>query len=208
MQTFIECICDFCNQKFTRVRKNVIYRSKSKKTFCNKNCSILYRTKTVINPCGNCTKPVERTVAEYESSKSKKVFCNHSCAATYNNTHKKYGIRVSKLELFIKTKLSETYPDIEIHYNRKDAINSELDIYIPILGLAFELNGIFHYEPIYGADKLSKVKNNDSRKIQACVEKGIELCIVDVSDFTYFKKEKAMKYFSILNSFIKQKLNS
>jgi len=48
------------------------------------------------------------------------------------------------------------YPDLVIHFNKKDAINSELDIYIPSLKLAFELNGIFHYEPIFGKENFLK----------------------------------------------------
>ena len=83
--------------------------------------------------------------------------------------------------------MSIQYPNLEIHYNRKDAINSELDIYIPELELAFELNGIFHYEPIYGAEKLQQIQNNDDRKFQACLEKGISLCIIDTSSLKYFK---------------------
>ena len=80
-----------------------------------------------------------------------------SCAATYNNKNKTHGTRRSKLECFIEKKLSELYPDLTIHYNQKDTINSELDIYIPSFKLAFELNGIFHYEPIYGEEKLNQI---------------------------------------------------
>ena len=83
------------------------------------------------------------------------------------------------------------FPSLEFHFNRKDTINSELDIYIPSLKIAFELNGIFHYEPIYGPEKLGQINNNDERKMQACIEHGIELCLIDVSTLTYFKPEKA-----------------
>jgi len=89
--------------------------------------------------------------------KTNNHFCSRSCAATYNNTHKNTGTKISKLEIWLQTKLTEQYPNLEIHYNRKDTINSELDIYIPSLKLAFELNGIFHYEPIYAEDKLNQI---------------------------------------------------
>jgi hypothetical protein len=98
------------------------------------------------------------------------------------------------------------YPNLEFHFNRKDAINSELDIYIPTLKLAFELNGIFHYEPIYGSEKLDQIKNNDSRKYQACIEKNIELCIIDSSGLKYFKPEKCQKYLDIITNIINTKL--
>ena len=87
-------------------------------------------------------------------------------------------------------------------------MNSELDIYIPSLKLAFELNGIFHYEPIYGEDKLNKVKNNDGRKYQACFENKIELCIIDVSGSKNFKPERDKKYLDIIISIIELKYNS
>ena len=86
---------------------------------------------------------------------TKNNFCSRSCSATFNNKNKTYGTRRSKLEVFLEKELIKLYPDLLFHFNRKDTINSELDIYIPSLKLAFELNGIFHYEPIYGDNKLS-----------------------------------------------------
>ena len=87
-------------------------------------------------------------------------------------------------------------------FNGKDTINSELDIYIPSLKLAFELNGIFHYEPIYGKDKLQSIKNNDTRKFQACIEKGISLCIVDSSQQKRFSPKSSQKYLDIIVNII------
>lgn len=97
------------------------------------------------------------------------------------------------------------YPALVFHFNRKDAINAELDIYIPSLKLAFELNGLFHYEPIFGADKLAQIQNNDERKYQACIEHGIELCLIDVSSFKNFKEKGAVKYLSIIQEVISRK---
>jgi hypothetical protein len=71
--------------------------------------------------------------------------------------------------------------------------------------LAFELNGIFHYEPIYGEEKLGKVKNNDGRKFQACIERKIELCIIDVSASKKFKPERDKKYLDIIVNLIEYK---
>lgn len=92
-----------------------------------------------------------------------------------------------------------------ILFNDKTTINSELDIYIPSLKLAFELNGIFHYEPIYGKDKLSKIENNDSRKIQACNERNIEICIIDISSLKNFKPHKANSFLNIITNIISKK---
>jgi hypothetical protein len=98
------------------------------------------------------------------------------------------------------------YPDLEFHFNRTDAIEAELDIYVPSLKLAFELNGIFHYEPIYGADKLERVHKNDHRKLLACAEHGIELCVIDSSSMKHFTEKRAIKFLDIIKNFLGQKV--
>lgn len=200
----IQCTCDFCNQSFLREKKQ--FYKKRKNIFCSIECSNQYYNKAVITECGHCKKTVIKKLTEYKSSKSGMVFCNHSCSATYNNTHKSKGTRVSKLEIFLREEITKEYAQLDIRYNEKNAINSELDIYIPSLKLAFELNGIFHYEPIYGSDKLEKIQNNDNRKMQACLEQNIELCIIDTSSLSYFKKDKALKYYQIVKNLVDAKL--
>jgi hypothetical protein len=143
-------------------------------------------------------------IKKLKEQKSYNYFCCSSCAAIYNNTHKTKGNRKSKLEFYLEKELPLLYPDIEFHFNRKDAINSELDIYIPSMKLAFELNGIFHYEPIYGETKLNQIQNNDKRKFQACLERGIELCIIDSSKLKYFKESNAKPFLSIILRIIEQ----
>ena len=99
-----------------------------------------------------------------------------------------------------------SYPSLEFHFNRKDTIYAELDIYLPTLNLAFELNGIFHYEPIFGDKKLQSTQTNDKRKFQACLEHNIELCIIDVSKEKYFKEHISKKYLDIITNIIESKL--
>lgn len=153
---------------------------------------------TTLTKCANCGENlrVKNTVLQ------KRNYCSNSCNATYTNTHKKYGTVRSKLEKYIEQSLVPMYPNLEFHFNRKDAINSELDIFIPCLNLAFELNGIFHYEPIFGKEKLSQINNNDKRKFQACLERGIELCIIDTSSQKYFKPKTSKKFLDIICSVI------
>jgi hypothetical protein len=98
----------------------------------------------------------------------------------------------------LEEKLKGLLPGLEIHFNHKDAIKSELDIYVPALKIAFELNGIFHYEPIYGDNKLDDIKSNDLRKIFACAEVGISLCVIDVSTLKYFKESNANRFLDII----------
>jgi hypothetical protein len=218
--------CNWCNKVIEekKIKRKLIdfKRGKTKNMFCNNSCSGKFYLKTwtqnkikkyELNPlkCKHCNTAItyEKAKHKFEDLKYKKikyVFCNHKCAATYNNTHKTKGNRKSKLEFFLEKELPLLYPDIEFHFNRKDAINSELDIYIPSMKLAFELNGIFHYEPIYGETKLDQIQNNDKRKFQACLERGMELCIINSSNLKYFKESNAKPYLDIIVNIINKKL--
>jgi len=203
--------CCQCQKEYG-VGKNRFYGAKyalkkvNLKYYCSKECRYLgigrKEPKNVI--CLNCNKEFKKKISELR--KTSNSFCCKSCAATYNNKNKTHGTRRSRLEIYLEEELKYKYNDLDIHFNRKDTINSELDIYIPSMKLAFELNGIFHYEPIYGDKKLNQIRNNDTRKFQACLEKGIEMCIIDVSSLSYFKPANAKKFLDIVCGLIDSKI--
>ena len=198
--------CDTCTSTFYRMQKYVkseLKRFPTRKHFCSKPCQNKNQITKVSVVCKNCNKTFFKLPNQLK--KCPNSFCSSSCAATYNNTHKTHGCRRSKLEIYLEEILPPKYPQLKFHFVRKDAINSELDIYIPTLKLAFELNGIFHYEPIYGEKQLKKIQNNDQRKFQACLEHNIELCIIDVSSLDHFKPNKAQKYVDIITNIIDSK---
>jgi hypothetical protein len=196
--------CDHCGNPFQRSARDMASqgRAKSKSTYCSKRCNDEGRSQRVTRPCGHCGTSVTRKKVCVRESKSGHLFCDNSCAALYNNAHKTVGTRRSKLEVWLEARLRELYPNLTLLPNDKTAINSELDFYFPDLNLAFELNGIFHYEPIYGPEKLTSIQNNDHRKFAACVEAGISLCIIDSSQFKHFKEAGARKYLSIICNII------
>jgi len=209
----IDIQCMNCNSIFKRKKHYVQWGLKRKDVdsllYCNRKCRAIAQKKQRINVmCGFCQTEIQIIPSILRKSKSRNFFCSKNCSAKYNNLHKSHGTRRSKLEKYIQSQLTLEFPNLEIHFNRKDAITSELDIYISSLKLAFELNGIFHYEPIYGPDKLSKIQNNDARKFQACLEHGIELCIIDTSSLKYFKEKSAKKYLDIVISIIRNKIDS
>jgi hypothetical protein len=152
--------------------------------------------------CRQCGKHFSKE--ENQVKKTKNNFCTRSCAASYNNTHKSYGTRRAKLEVFLEEQIKEHYPELELFCNQKTAIESELDFYFPQLRFAIELNGITHYEPIYGEDKFEKIQNNDKRKVIACYEKGIELAIVDSSSCSYLSPNNKEKYKKIIFDLIEK----
>ena len=205
-------ICDNCGITFNvskeQYKKKIYQKTKLNiNHLCSKHCRLAVRGHSEKKECvcSNCNTIFLKKVKDIKRTKND--FCSSSCAASFNNKNKKYGIRRSKLEQYIEEKLHGIYPNLEIHFNRKDAINSELDIYIPSLKLAFELNGIFHYEPIHGDKRLSQIQNNDNRKFQACLEKGIELCIIDTSSQKYFKESKSLEFLKIILNIINKKHN-
>lgn len=96
---------------------------------------------------------------------------------------------------------------IEIHFNKKfpsvrpdflksrfSQKNLELDMYNHEMKLAFEYNGIQHYEPIYGEERLQVSLRNDQEKIQLCQQQGVDLIVIKYannhsSDKSLFLKE-------------------
>jgi len=173
---------------------------------CSASCASTLSSryhKPVIVFCMTCNKKLVRKPSNIEPSGH--TFCSKSCAGQYYNAHKTTGTRRSKLEIYLEEQLKIKYPNLEFVFNNKETIQSELDIYIPSLKLAFELNGIFHYEPIYGKDKLTSIQNNDDRKFQACLEQGIELCIIDSSKQKQVNEKSSKKYFDIIIEIINKK---
>lgn len=214
----VEILCPQCKTEFSRTKKRLMcsvfdYKNSKKRqsklmAFCSRSCNVNYHNQklgygTSDVECKQCAKVFRKSNQQIKLSVND--FCSRSCSASYNNTHKTHGTRRSKLEVWLEDRLKEMYPHTEIHFNRKDTINSELDMYFPTINLAIELNGVFHYEPIYGAEKLTSIQNNDERKFQACIEKGIELCIIDVSKLTYFKEKTATKYLNIILTVLEKK---
>lgn len=205
----IEVICTYCDKIYFKTKKKILSNFKTFNLypkFCSNKCQCMSirHLHVVSTTCINCDKYFNLRKSQYQ--KSVNHFCSKSCSATFNNKNKTYGTRRSKLEIYLEQQLRKLYPDLEILFNSKTEINSELDIYIPSLKLAFELNGIFHYEPIFGTNKFNQIQNNDSNKFQKCQEKGISLCIIDTSSQKRFTEQSSQKFLDIINQLISQNI--
>lgn len=206
----IKCVCDKCGKNFEMrgsYRKRIIspvttLKGRVQGKFCSKKCMGEHNTKKVSTPCKECGKIIYRTPAELK--KVKNTFCGHICSGKFNAKNKTTGGKRSKLELWIEKQLTILYPTLEFRFNDTRAIKAELDIYIPVLGIAFELNGIFHYENIFG--KLIKTQERDKMKISLCYEKQIGLCVIDTSTLKYFKSESASRFLKIITDIIDERV--
>lgn len=170
-------------QEKKSIPKSIDHFSFSTTTVCNKfgswnnalkESNIPLRINKRVNvSCENCD--IEFLKLFNAIQKTNHNFCSKSCAAKYTNTHRKTGNKVSKLELFLQTNLLGY---IFVYNDRKLCEGLELDIYIPELKLAFEINGIFHYKPIYGQDKLDKTQQKDKEKLDICNKKLVRLIVL------------------------------
>lgn len=204
-------VCMHCNKEFEVSAQKCSkakyqYRAHGSKYYCSENCRLAGRGFSKIEDatCTNCGKVFKPTERPRARAKSTNRFCSCSCAASYNNKHKTTGNRRSKLEKWLEEKLTILYPDLEIKYCDKTIINSELDIYIPSFRLAFELNGIYHYEPIHGQHKLEQIQRNDTNKFQLCQENNISLCVIDTSQHKYVTEKSSKKYLDIIVEIIER----
>lgn len=181
--------CEYCGELVLKYKSHLVG-----KIFCNRTCSGKASTlnpnfnKKILVPCTKCG--IGKKQSDLYSRKTKiprNSFCSKHCKGTYDSTVPK-GIhdpsssfirRRSSLELFIEDKVKSYFPYIElILNNRSILLGLELDFYIPDLNLAIEVNGIVHYEAIYGDDLFTKIQEKDNRKIQLCEEKKIDLITV------------------------------
>ena len=83
--------------------------------------------------------------------------------------------------------VEEIYPDVEIirHHRPNWLEGLELDIYIPSIKLAFEYQGLQHFQAVEhwgGKAKLEIQKEHDSRKKRICKEKGVRLICVNYDE--------------------------
>ncbi len=106
----------------------------------------------------------------------------------------------------METQIKLIYPKLELRCNDSKTIGAELDFYFPSLSVAFELNGPFHYEPIFGQKKLDATISNDKRKFHLCIERNIDLCVIDASKHRYFKEQHCKPYLDIVTKIIDDRI--
>jgi hypothetical protein len=188
----VECDYDGCENKFLKKEWDIL---NSKNHFCSIVCSNKFRDRKVEVECLNCGNKFMKKLCIV--IRTKKHFCNEVCRKNINK-FKDWGSRRSKLEIAIEKHFKVVFPFIYIDYNETD-IGYELDISVPCLELAMELNGPHHYKAIFGEEKLLKTQETDRKKVVKCRELGIKLFVINVSEDKDNKKVMAQRLLQVEN---------
>lgn len=82
----------------------------------------------------------------------------------------------SKLERFLLNKLLESGLNVEFH-KEQSILNTKLqiDLFIPKLNVAIEVDGPSHFEPVWGDDALKRNRKYDDKKTGLILGKGLYL---------------------------------
>jgi hypothetical protein len=185
--------CDGCQKPVQKIKHHIeiaLFHDGQKRLFCTVQCYGRTNVVKVSIPCGQCGKQIEKFPRELQKSKSGKGFCSRSCGTKYSNANKKHGTTRSKLEVFIESKIKSDFPDLPTLYNDKTTIGLELDFIFPSIKLAVEINGIFHFEPIHGVERLERVQNRDKSKYALCRNLNHELIVIPTTKSRYTAKDQ------------------
>lgn len=173
----VEITCDFCDKKIQKTNSELKRYSNH---FCSQKCNRQHQVMgdTIKTTCFNCNKEITRQKSQATKSKTGNYFCSKSCAATFNNKLKRKSLR-SKIEIKLYNSLVKEFPNLNILPNDKTMLDGlEIDIAIPELKLGIEWNGIVHFKPIYGQDKLNKIQSKDAEKLKIASNKDINLIVI------------------------------
>ena len=107
----------------------------------------------------------------------------------------------SKLELFLLEQLMQDGYKVEFH-KEQSLLNTKLqiDLFLPTLNIAIEVDGPSHSEPVWGSDALKRNKVYDNKKSGLILGKG--LVLIRVKQNKDFSKSKARVIYSELKQYI------
>lgn len=98
----------------------------------------------------------------------------------------------SKLEKFIANKLIEDGHRIKFHHEQFLVDTKlQIDIFLPSINTAIEIDGPSHFSPVWGNETLAKNKKYDNKKTGLILGKGLALIrILQTKDFSESRSRK------------------
>ena len=106
----------------------------------------------------------------------------------------------SKLEKYLRSALADSGYAVEFHKtNLTKDDRLEVDLYIPSLKLAIEIDGISHFEPVWGEERLRKHQASDTKKVSMLLSEGYNILRVKQLTKTLSDKKKRETLKAILN---------
>lgn len=103
-----------------------------------------------------------------------------------NNAVREASKKGSKLEIFLFNRLLDDGFKAEFH-KEQNLVNTKLqiDIFLPKLGVAIEVDGPSHFAPVWGEESLKRNQKYDNKKTGLILGKGLTLIrIVQNKDFS------------------------
>lgn len=171
--TQIKKLCEYCH-------KQIITRLNGNQKYCSVKCTINSQKTGSIVPCVFCKKSVFRIPSQIKVAKC--IFCSSSCKGKYY-AQKNNGHRRSSSEIKLTEMIKLDFPNLPIDTNIRSVLDCrlEIDIWIPEIKLAIELNGPCHYFSLYGEKTFKRTLTNDEIKKKEILQKGYNLLIININ---------------------------
>lgn len=190
--------CENCGIVFRKPKCDVLTSLKGNPQFALRFCSLkCHHSKRVKDAhvevaCEQCDRVVVKQISWLKNNRHN--FCSRSCSAKFQNAHKTLGrLRKSKAETYLAGVIRADFKGLLVDENVRGVLPSglELDLYVPALRLAIELNGPLHYFPIFGEAKLKSIQDKDIKKEVEAQSVGCNLITVDISRIKYWRETQA-----------------
>lgn len=113
----------------------------------------------------------------------------------------------SKLEKYLLGKLIADGYRVDFH-KEQSLLNTKLqiDLFLPTLNVAIEVDGLSHFEPVWGLDTLKRNQGYDNKKTGLILGKGLVLIrIIQKKDFSKSRAESIYKELSVVLDKISRK---
>ena len=107
----------------------------------------------------------------------------------------------SKLESFLLEKLLSDGYRVEFH-KEQSLLNTKLqiDLFLPTLNVAIEVDGLSHFEPVWGEETLNRNRGYDNKKTGLILGKG--LVLIRIKQVRDFSKARAQSIYDKLKQLL------